>query len=105
MMTDDKLLADALRVNWQPPAAADDAMARLMAKVAVTPQQSIVPASRSRQMIWIAAAASFAGIMLWNGLSHLHSPALDQIDFAQTDVLDEPALSYVFSNTNEEEYL
>jgi hypothetical protein len=105
MMTDDKSLTNMLNRFWQPPAPADDAMARLMARVAVTPQQSIVPASRSRQMIWIAAAASFAGIMLWNGLSHLNSPAPVQIDFAQTDMLDEPALSYVFSNTDEEEYL
>jgi hypothetical protein len=105
MMTDDKFLADALRANWQPPAPTADAMTRLLEKAAATPQQTVTPAPRSRQMIWIAAAASFAAVMLWNGLSHLRSPVPNQTDIAQTDVLDEAALSYVFSNQSEEEYL
>ncbi len=103
-MTETKMISETLQRVWQPPAPSTDAAARIIARAANTPQAApVAPRRSARPVLWLAAAASFAAVLMWNGTRQTNAPTSNQ--YAETDALDEAALSFLYSNQSEEELL
>ncbi len=98
------MISQTLQRAWQPPAPSADAAARIIARAATLPQAAPVAPRRSvRPVLWLAAAASFAAVMMWSSARQTISPAPTQ--YAETDALDEAALSFLYSNQSEEDLI
>jgi hypothetical protein len=115
MPTDTHTLSAYLQATWQAPAASPGAIARILQAASDTPQISAQVASRFRfgpirfgpnlfgPVIGLAAAASFALAILWTGMGR--NAVTPPLQTNQNALLDDEALTYVFSNQSTEELL
>lgn len=95
-MTEDDRIQQFLRTTWQPPQAPPRAVATLLARVAATPQAPAPARSGTRPVLWLAAAASFALMLVWSRWNPI-VPAPSR-PVVSRDLLDQEALTLVFSD-------
>jgi hypothetical protein len=106
MSDETQKITDYLARSWQAPAASPAAVPRILQAAAATSQLSArAPGmSRAKPMMVLAAAASVALVMVWSGMMpKTGSPVL--VPATQSALLDDDALTYVFSNQSTEELL
>ncbi len=106
-MTDDDKIKSKLMTNWQPPAPSPEAVAKILNRASALQQASApVPVrARVRPVMWLAAAASFAAVLVWSSMTKFASPPaqISSTQMAQNDALDEAALTFVFSDQSLED--